>query len=170
MRRARLSLGLVLAVAAGIVLGHGWTGGNALLSSLGTMTLIVGLLTALSALLTPRRTDQRSERAPDGDTVGAPLLGQMLVSYGLITEADLERALEQQKKDKKRLGRVLVEMGLVTHAHVAEVLEEQLSRRGLGLIQDGERLRASRSSDADPLGLRVRWEGYREEPSGRDGR
>lgn len=59
----------------------------------------------------------------------APPLGQMLVNYGLMTEADLAKALERQKKDKKRLGRVLVEMGLVTHAQVAEVLEEQLSRR-----------------------------------------
>jgi len=134
------------------------------------MTLILGVLTALSALLAPRRVDQRPDQAPDGDALAAPLLGQMLVNYGLITEADLERALEHHDRTGKRVGRVLVEMGLVTHAQVAAVVDEQLSRRGLGLIEDGERLRAGTSDASASLHPRVRWEGYREGQSGQDGR
>jgi type IV pilus assembly protein PilB len=53
----------------------------------------------------------------------------MLVSYGLLTQADLDRALAYQQGTGKRLGQILVELDLVTHAQVAQVLEEQLSRR-----------------------------------------
>ena len=53
----------------------------------------------------------------------------MLLSYGLLTQADLDRALACQEGTKKRLGQILVELDLVTHAQVAQVLEEQLSRR-----------------------------------------
>jgi len=65
----------------------------------------------------------------------------MLLSYGLISEGELDRALRRQERTEKRLGRVLVEMKLVTHAQVAEVLEEQLSRReGRLLWGAGQRL------------------------------
>jgi hypothetical protein len=151
---------------AGTVLGCGWANRDALLSPLGILTLILGVLIALSALLRPRRADQQPEQALDGVSSGAPLLGQMLVSYGLITKAELERALEQHDRSGKRIGRVLVEMGLVTHAQVVEVLDEQLSRRGLRLIRDGERVRAGRSDAGDSLHPSVRWEGYPDEPSG----
>jgi len=170
MRWIRLKLGLLLVVTAGLVLGYGWADGDALLWHVGTVALILGVLTALSAFLRLRRADQRPDWVPEGDALGAPLLGQMLLHYRLIREADLERALEQHAKTGKRLGRVVVEMGMATSAQVAEVLEEQLSRRGLGLAKDGERVGAGRSSAGDPLGLRVTWEGYREGPSEQDGR
>jgi hypothetical protein len=53
----------------------------------------------------------------------------MLLGYGLISEAELEAALERQSRTKRRLGRILVEMKLATHREVADVLEEQWSRR-----------------------------------------
>jgi hypothetical protein len=53
----------------------------------------------------------------------------MLVNYHLITEADLNRALDRQRKVHKRLGKTLVEMRLISYQQVAEVLEEQFSRR-----------------------------------------
>jgi type IV pilus assembly protein PilB len=53
----------------------------------------------------------------------------MLISYGLITQDDLTKALDLQKQCGKRLGQVLVEMKLISHEEVARVLEEQLSRR-----------------------------------------
>jgi hypothetical protein len=169
MRWIRLSLGLLLTVIAGTVLGCGWAGGDALLWHVGTVALIVGVLTALSALLSPRRADQRPDEVPEGDTLGAPLLGQMLLHYRLIREADLERALEQHAKTGKRLGRVVVEMGMATSAQVAEVLEEQLSRRGLRLAENGERVGEDRSDEMAVLHPSVRWIGGSEGPSGWDG-
>lgn len=63
---------------------------------------------------------------------GAPPLGEMLVSYGLVSEANLQKALARQKKRGRRLGQVLVEMRLVTLDQVLAVLEEQTSRRSHG--------------------------------------
>jgi len=111
MRWIRLSLGLVLAVTAGIVLGYGWLDGDALLSPLGTMTLILGVLTALSALLTPRRVDREADTATRRNGAGAPPLGEMLVNYGLITEADLERALEQTPVAKRPALEEMIGLG-----------------------------------------------------------
>lgn len=102
--------------------------------------------------------------------MGAPLLGQMLLHYRLIREADLERALEQHAKTGKRLGRVVVEMGMATSVQVAEVLEEQLSRRGLRLAEKGERVGEDRSDEMAVLHPSVRWVGGSEGPSGRDGK
>jgi hypothetical protein len=170
MRWTRLKLGLLLAVTAGMVLRYGWADRDALLWHVGTVALMLGVLTVLSAFLGPRRVDERPDRVPEGEALGAPLLGQMLLHYRLISEADLERALEQHARTGKRLGRVVVEMGMATSAQVAEVLEEQLSRRGLGVIEDGERVRAGTPDASDSLHPSVRWEGYREEPSGQDGR
>ncbi len=52
-----------------------------------------------------------------------PRLGEALVSLGLITEDDLERALARQATGPRaRLGAVLQDMGLVTDADVAEAL------------------------------------------------
>ncbi|MCJ7821709.1 MAG: hypothetical protein MUQ26_01280 [Armatimonadetes bacterium] len=170
MSSIRLGLGLLLAATAGLVLGYGWADGDTVESTLGVLALLLGVLTVMSELVRPRRADQRPEQLPEGDDLGAPLLGEMLLSYGLIRRADLERALEVHDKTGKRLGRVLVEMKLVTSAQIAEVLEEQLSRRGLAPIEDGERVGVGRP-DADALSYpRVAWQGYREEPSGRDGR
>ncbi len=53
-------------------------------------------------------------------------LGDLLISAGLITEADLERALELQKQKKKRLGSVLTESGIITEAQLIEALEMHL--------------------------------------------
>ena len=44
-------------------------------------------------------------------------LGEVLVEYGYITEAQVEQALAYQKQHKdKRLGEALIEMGLITEA------------------------------------------------------
>lgn len=53
--------------------------------------------------------------------------GQILLSRGLITEAVLNRALEEQRSTGRRLGDILVDMGIVTRSQVLTVLAEQLS-------------------------------------------
>ena len=55
-------------------------------------------------------------------------LGDLLVSSGVITEAQLELALKMQKEEMqgKRLGTVLIESGIITENHLIETLQMQL--------------------------------------------
>jgi tRNA A-37 threonylcarbamoyl transferase component Bud32 len=68
-------------------------------------------------------------------------LGEILVADGLITQADLDRALDAQRREGKLLGRVLLDMGLVGHADMLTALAKQ---QGLPTTQpeglDRERL------------------------------
>ncbi|HLG17190.1 MAG TPA: ATPase, T2SS/T4P/T4SS family [Blastocatellia bacterium] len=50
--------------------------------------------------------------------------GEILVSNGLVTEADVEAALESQRKSgtRKRIGEILVEMSLIEERHVIDAL------------------------------------------------
>ena len=55
-----------------------------------------------------------------------PPLGALLVREGLVTEADLEAALAQQRlSSTMRLGEILVDRGAVTPADVARLVAEQ---------------------------------------------
>jgi hypothetical protein len=47
------------------------------------------------------------------------------VTEGLITQADLDRALSTQRREGKLLGRVLLDMGLVGHADMLTALAKQ---------------------------------------------
>lgn len=54
-------------------------------------------------------------------------LGEVLVEYGYITEAQVEQALAAQQKDRsKRLGEVLVDMGAITEAQLLSALGQKL--------------------------------------------
>lgn len=53
-------------------------------------------------------------------------LGDLLTSVGLITEEQLQQALEAQKGTHKRLGTVLIEEGIINEQHLIETLEIQL--------------------------------------------
>ena len=53
-------------------------------------------------------------------------LGDLLTSVGLITEEQLQAALEAQKTSHKRLGTVLIEEGIISEQHLIETLEMQL--------------------------------------------
>jgi len=53
-------------------------------------------------------------------------LGEALVLSNAITEEQLNRALEEQKKSGKRLGEVLSDQGLITEDIIAQVLSAQL--------------------------------------------
>lgn len=54
-------------------------------------------------------------------------LGDMLVAAGLVTEAQVEEALAQQKKTGQRLGETLVSLGYVSEGQMTQVLSNQLS-------------------------------------------
>lgn len=53
-------------------------------------------------------------------------LGDLLLSSGVISHEQLERALELQKESKERLGDVLVQSGIITEQQLIEVLKIQL--------------------------------------------
>lgn len=53
-------------------------------------------------------------------------LGDMLISVGLITEAQLSAALEEQKKDGRKLGAILLSKGYIKPQNLYDTLERQL--------------------------------------------
>jgi uncharacterized protein (DUF433 family) len=64
------------------------------------------------------------------------MVGALLVyKYQALTEAQLQRALEQQQKEKRKgrnmlLGEVLLEMGMVKEPQLRAALDYQRSRSG----------------------------------------
>ncbi|MFT3734151.1 MAG: GspE/PulE family protein [Rhodocyclaceae bacterium] len=53
-------------------------------------------------------------------------LGELLVQGGLITTAQLEEALTQQKQSGRKLGRVLIDSGVVTEERIAIAIANQI--------------------------------------------
>jgi hypothetical protein len=62
------------------------------------------------------------------------LIGNMLVRAALITEAQLEQALEIQKRSLKRLGDVLVSMGMLTQERFGQIVQLQTTETLYGLF------------------------------------
>jgi len=54
-------------------------------------------------------------------------IGALLLEAGLITPAQLEKALVARGGQKKKLGKIMVELGYLSEAEIAEVLSKQLS-------------------------------------------
>ncbi|HEV7523964.1 MAG TPA: GspE/PulE family protein, partial [Acidimicrobiia bacterium] len=76
---------------------------------------------------------------PDQNTIGFPpfmrlpsqnhsvtRLGQAMVDRGLITQDDLERALDHQRTTRKRLGEALIDIGAVTSFQLSQALADHL--------------------------------------------
>lgn len=55
----------------------------------------------------------------------AQLFGQLLVKHKLVTEEQLQRAIEHQRQTGQRLGEIFAEWELVTHQHVQDILLKQ---------------------------------------------
>ncbi|MBC7705703.1 MAG: type II/IV secretion system protein [Rhodoferax sp.] len=84
------------------------------------------------------------------------LLGQLLLAKGLITSADLEKALAAQPASQLRLGRLLVRLGAISEDTLLPVLAEQLA---LGLLSE-EQLHTQSINIArtiDALGISPAW-------------
>jgi type IV pilus assembly protein PilB len=60
-------------------------------------------------------------------------LGEILVDSGLITDEQLKKALELQKKRSIPLGKVLTEMNLLTENQISESLSQQFGRPYINL-------------------------------------
>lgn len=53
------------------------------------------------------------------------LIGELLLKHDIITEEQLQEALELQKTSKRRLGEILLEKGYVNTGHLFWMLSEQ---------------------------------------------
>ena len=53
-------------------------------------------------------------------------LGDMLITAGVLTEAQLAQALQIQKRDRERLGTVLIKEGFITEYQLIDALKQQL--------------------------------------------
>ena len=58
-------------------------------------------------------------------------LGTLLLNEGLITQADLDAALEMQDSTGKPLGRILIEQGRISERDLVRTLANQV---GLGFV------------------------------------
>jgi type IV pilus assembly protein PilB len=70
-----------------------------------------------------------------------PRLGDLLLTHKLITKAELNKALSEQKATGRRLGEILTSSGLVSPHQLVEILSERLNipKVGIeGLIADPE--------------------------------
>lgn len=52
-------------------------------------------------------------------------IGEILIEQGVITEAQLLKALEKQEVEKKKLGIILLEMGLIERDALIQALALQ---------------------------------------------
>lgn len=57
------------------------------------------------------------------------LLGQLLVKQALISEEQLAKAIDQQKKTGQRLGDIFAEWNIITQHHVHDALRKQRNLR-----------------------------------------
>lgn len=64
------------------------------------------------------------------------MLGEILVSAGIISETTMKRALEKAKMEKIRIGLALEDMGVVTGDEIADALSSQFKLKRTGNIQN----------------------------------
>lgn len=62
-------------------------------------------------------------------------LGDLLVHEGILAEADLQRALVQQKQSGRKLGATLIELGVLTEDQLLQFLAQQLNVAFLDIAQ-----------------------------------
>src|SRR5512147_21340 len=62
-------------------------------------------------------------------------IGQILISFGVLTEDQLRIALLEQMKTKRPLGKILVELGFISEATLRDALSEKLGLQSVDLAQ-----------------------------------
>ncbi|HET9729882.1 MAG TPA: hypothetical protein VFR41_10700, partial [Acidimicrobiia bacterium] len=83
------------------------------------------------------------------------LLGNLVLSRGYATPAEVEAALARQKVTGRKLGETLIEMGAMTEAMLADLLAEQLRMSTIDLDRvaiDRTTARRLRYTDARAFG------------------
>jgi hypothetical protein len=149
----RVVLGLGLVFAGGVVCGEAslsgltylwWVGGGVIAPGAVLVLGSVGLsgrsapsvlgssaVSGKGAPVEEQAGPAREEETSAEEGRGAWRLGELLVHYKFISEAQLTAALARQREgNHRRLGEILVEMGLITPAWLTQVLEEQAAWSG----------------------------------------
>ena len=145
----RLVVGLALAAEGGVLYAHARTQAGGPSWWVGGAAIVVGAVLSLSGLYSLYvRTRQQEVIVPDSIPArvepSVPMLGALLVyKYQALTEEQLERALEQQRKEgknRRRLGEILLDMGLVSSAELRAALEYQRSqaRKSEAAVSEGQ--------------------------------
>ncbi len=62
-------------------------------------------------------------------------IGDLLIEHGLITPEQLEIALEEQKKTRRKLGKTLIDLGFIQESQLLRLLSKQLDIPYLDLSQ-----------------------------------
>jgi type IV pilus assembly protein PilB len=76
-------------------------------------------------------------RSPDsGDRLPQRKIGNILVSEGMITEGQLEEALEVQKTDRRNIGKILLSLGYLNSEDLARALSVRLNVEYVALSED----------------------------------
>ena len=75
----------------------------------------------------PEPEPQRAAAVSDEDDSAQPRrpLGEILAEQGLVTDAELDRALETQRQGGEKLGEILVGQGSITRLQLASALADQ---------------------------------------------
>jgi len=102
-------------------------------------------------------------------------MGEMLIERRLITQSQLDTALEEQREKGGKLGEVLVEMGYMTRIELAGAISEQWTDRGVTFSgrkaqEHQARADAASSTSVVEVALRERLEAIAAELAGRDER
>jgi hypothetical protein len=109
------------------------------------------------------------------ETAAKRRLGDIVVERGLITNDQLQQALDHQRQTGGKLGEILVELGLLTRMALAGVLSEQwdqlrLTESGRKTAETGARRGTVVAPTAVEIALRERLEALTEELAKRDER
>lgn len=56
-------------------------------------------------------------------------IGELLVESGLISQSDIDKALEIQKRNNKQIGEILIEMKLITIDTLLKYLDIQIKTK-----------------------------------------
>lgn len=110
------------------------------------------------------------------DTAAKRRLGEIVVERGLITNEQLQQALDHQRLTGGKLGETLVELGMLTRMALAGVLSEQwdqlrLTQSGRKTAEIGVRQAAvAAAPSAVEIALRERVEALTAELAKRDER
>ncbi len=120
MRVRRVALGLVMAMAAGLMIGQGLAD-RSQAYHWGGWLLLTGLLCVISGLrLHPRRARRMVRNGPRGTR-----LGELLVGMDMVSQWQLDRALAWQRRHPGPVGEILIRMRLITRAQLEAALEQQ---------------------------------------------
>ena len=93
----------------------------------GSLTLVLSGIGAIDREdLIPRPVQPRSGRSCAPASQEHPRLGELAVNeLGIISQEQLDQALQVQQHEQRPLGGILVSMGIITPQQLASLLETQ---------------------------------------------